>query len=278
MINQNKEYLASQKIVPYWSDRYKQIRDILIDQYANCFYKIKIGWSAIYMFWSNHTNNPRHPQFDAIKQRLMEFQSLPNLNKVVFMEWHVEPGVDEDMATDEVIEKRWERGYTIYLAMKHDLEYFSPEPSDKDEILHFLQSYSPDQIIYFYIIREYRNWSQNNKEKYGFDEVITQSTKWLSSYAEILQKPREYFSLNKFYEIHEALIGEKFENTDPNKLFKMGSPNQHVCFTNSMCADLHREQFIIQKMNDYINSNYDIFIVYWSWHALARYDIFHSTK
>ena len=101
---------------------------------------------GLYYFGAEHANDPAHPQFEAIEAAFERFR--PTL---IFYEGPVRP---LGAGRRETIEQYGESGFVRFLAQEAGLPVARLEPDPVAEAQYVLQSFSPEQVKLFYVLRE----------------------------------------------------------------------------------------------------------------------------
>lgn len=119
-------------------------------------YTLGNGDDALCFIGTHHTNDPAHEQFDAIHDAFLYHQ--PDVVLVEGMQ-HL-AGVAatdrfiEQLTEEEAIGRGGESIYTIKHALKREIPWQSPEPTDAALMRQLLlQLYTPDQLVAWYTLR-----------------------------------------------------------------------------------------------------------------------------
>lgn len=124
-------------------------------------YSIKGEKGEVFILGVEHSKDPKHPQFEAIRQNWEKAKPTIALieGRLGFLFiWFQDP-----------IEKFGEGGLTSYLAKKNGADLYSWEPTRENEIDFLLEEFTAAQIAMFYSFRPYfsnmRYGKPDNPEK-----------------------------------------------------------------------------------------------------------------
>lgn len=101
---------------------------------------------ALYYYGASHSDDPSHPQFDEIERAYDGFQPT-----VVFYEGPARPIA---ATWEETIGRYGESGFLRFLAERDGLAIERLEPDPVAEMQYVLQSFTPEEAMLFYVLRE----------------------------------------------------------------------------------------------------------------------------
>ena len=124
-------------VVPYSDEREDSDWHLRLDPAGN---------GALFYFGARHSDDPSDPQFELIEKAYADFGPT-----VVFYEGPARPIAE---TRDETIRLYGESGYIRYLGTRDSLRIARLEPDPGQEMQYILRSFSAEQAMLFFILRE----------------------------------------------------------------------------------------------------------------------------
>lgn len=233
------------------------------------------GKTATY-FGPGHSWDPNNPVWTRFKEKLTEanpdmvlvegFGSLKNRRQQV-----VEASGKYSEA--EVIGKSGESGLVLKLAAEQGIDFDSPEPELRDEISYLeQQGFSRESIFAYYFFRMIPQWHQH-MEKESFREYIQRE---IDTIKQAAQWPDFDFSYANAEWIAEQFWGEEIDLDDPEYYkdkvdpipWKEKKDQQTEVNLVARASNLFRDEYMIEKLAEYLKTHDRIFIVLGASHAV----------
>jgi hypothetical protein len=239
-------------------DRYKELDQEKISPF---FYKISNSKQCLYFVGPHHAFDPEDPQIEVIRNYWNEFLKETEKKKcVVLVEGGKRPVKDDD-TEEHLIKSNGEPSFVAYLAYQEDIDYYSPEPDEKEEIEEMVKAFNKADIMYYYIARVALQWNKLNPKP----DFAVYINGFLKEYQEITGWKDFDFSVDNFIREHNKRYKHKFKETDEKCFYHDSNP-----FTSEfsrMSGDI-RDNHILNEILKLWKEGKNIFIVFGSGHAI----------
>jgi hypothetical protein len=122
------------------------------DEYAKGNYsfpyivELKIGKGALFYFGSRHIFDSKDVQIAQIQKLWKEFRPTAA--------YYESTGTSLSKTVEEAVSTSGEPGLVRFLATRDKVPYFSLEPNRKDEVALMLETFTPEQIKVFFVLRQ----------------------------------------------------------------------------------------------------------------------------
>jgi hypothetical protein len=230
------------------------------------FYKIKSGENFLYYFGEEHSFDPKHKQWQVMKNFWREFlKDTENKNRIVFVESKVSKIEENEDLT--VINKAGP-GLITFIAFENGIFTFCPESSFREQFMYLEKYFLHEEIQYYYFARMVLQWNKTNK-KIDFE-------KFIQPYLDRDKKESEWndvdFTIDGMKKIHNKIFGIKFNENDEKFFRSVVSPVELKTIINKINRALSdfRNEYIVQKIKEYIDNNYSVFAVYGCTHVVVQ--------
>ena len=228
------------------------------------FYKLQHKQQYIYCVGVKHTCNPNDGQFAALKKLFSEFKSkVESSNALILIEGGVCP---RSSSEQKAITQFGEPGFLVFLADKNALEVVSPEPNDAFILDELKKQFNTESILYSRFTDIACQWNRL-PAKPEFRRYVD---KFLRSDKIALGLRAQDFPLEKLIEIHDKTHDHKFDKDDLKCFHNDSSPHDNKIV---QVAEDIRDNYILNRVVDYIKAGRSLFIVYGSSHVI-RYEKF----
>ncbi len=231
-------------------------------------YSLERDGQSIDYFGAAHSCDPEHPQMKELKKAWENFlEKSRDRKRIVF----VEGSLRESKATEEqsILEAGGEGGLISFLAHQRGVDLYCPEPTSMDEVAELLKQFSKEQIAYYYFARVVNQWHRTFKAGVPFLKYIEGH---LRQDAKELQWADFDFSLDHMKKIHRQIFEKDFDEMDAELFYDSSNPTRRsnpISEVARASSDI-RNGHILDKIEEYWNEGYSIFIVYGSGHAVVH--------
>ena len=122
------------------------------DEYAKGNYsfpyivELNIGKGTLFYFGSRHIFDSKDPQIAQIQKLWKEFRPTAA--------YYESTGTSLSKTVEEAVSTSGEPGLLRFLATRDKVPYFSLEPNRKDEVAMMLETFTPEQIKVFFVLRQ----------------------------------------------------------------------------------------------------------------------------
>lgn len=243
------------------------------DQYSKIkhetpyFYIAKSTKQSIYYFGSSHSHDPNHPQFELLKAKWNEFlDETKGLKTVVLVEAHEMP--EPEATLEKEIIKHGESGAGAYLAYKNKALLIFGEPQNDKIIVHLLQYFSKEEILFWYECQAIKFWQQHKKGR-SIHEFLSNHTE---KYRKLFKWPDLVISLELVNSIYKKLFNQEL-NIDDEELFsQITTPITVLSRINelSRSQSIYRNEQILVQIEKYWKEGSNIFVIYGAGHAVMQ--------
>ena len=130
------------------------------DEYAKGNYsfpyivELKIGKGALFYFGSRHIYDSKDVQVAQIQKLWKEFRPT--------VAYYESTGTSLSKTVEEAVSTSGEPGLVRFLATRDKVPYFSLEPNRKEEVALMLQTFTPEQIKVFFVLRQVPQFIDRN--------------------------------------------------------------------------------------------------------------------
>ena len=230
------------------------------------FYKIKSGDSFLYYFGEKHSFDPKNKQWETMKSFWTDFlKETENKKRIVFIEsGNVRPKETEE----ETIIEMGGGGLAAFLAFQNSVPTFWSEPTFRDQFIELEKYFSHEEIIYYYFSRTVNQWHKTDKSKKfeDYTRYFLERDRKESGWDDI------DFSINGMAKIHKNIFGTEFDYNDQKFFSEIPSPVELKTVINKVSRLLSRfrDEYIVNKIKEYINNGYSIYCQYGSGHAIVE--------
>lgn len=228
------------------------------------FYKIVKNNQCLYFVGAHHSFDPQNEQFPKIHSYWNSFLAASkDKERVVLVEGGNRPVLESE---SEPILAGGEAHLLAYLANSENIECYSPEPSDINELLELEKSFTKEEIMYNRFARTAAQWGRLTNPKPDFEDYIK---KYLSQDIKLTNWDID-ISLRGFSIYHDSIHN--------NHEFSIQNCLNNKCFYNDSNPSINRVSAESGKIRDIFIGNkilYEwsskrcIFIVYGSGHAIV---------
>ncbi len=210
------------------------------------------GGEALYYFGEEHSYDPNHKQWDVQRDFFKSFaKETSDRKRVIFTEGGC---LDCESTEADSIKKYSGMGLAVFLAKKEGIEVYSPEPKWDDQINNSLKEFTRDQIFLFYCLRRIYSKKEFREEIISDIGNIFKKTEGWSDYN---------FSFQNFLKIYQDVVKRDFIPDDMDYFGKLVRPNTNdneITNKISSLVSQSRDRSIVQKIKDYIDNGYSIYI------------------
>lgn len=228
-------------------------------------FSIQSNSHNLFYFWANHCFDPEHEQTEQIEIARNNFVNNTNTKKHAFIEANVQIPFP---TKKESIEKAWESGLLVRLATQNNISFSCAEPTRWEEIEYLEKFFSKEDLLYSYYWIRLGQWHRQDVEKNR--EIYC--SKVIDKLKTFPWRENEDLTIQKIKETHEKLFHIPFDYSDKEHRIKLNNPTLDYSITNDISrkSDDVREKSILQNIINKRNEDYDVFIVYWSSHAVIE--------
>jgi hypothetical protein len=230
------------------------------------FYKIKSGDSFLYYFGEGHSFDPQNKQWETMKGFWAEFlKDTENKKRIVFIEsGNLKP---KDTEEQTIIEMGG-GGLATFLAFQNGISTFCPEPDFKEQFAGLEKQFSHEEVAYYYFARTVSQWHRKNP-KPDFEvymKYFLKRNKKESGWEDI------NFSVGGMIKIHGNIFGTQFDQNDEKFFREISSPVELKTVINKVNRALtnFRDEYIVEKIKEYVKNDYSIFSEYGSGHTIVQ--------
>lgn len=231
-------------------------------------YEVTSGQQCIAAVGVEHIFNTDNPQLDTINQKWSEFLQNSSKPRLALCEGGVR---DLASSPEQAVLHDSEAGLIRYLAHEANIEVVSPEPDEAAEITELLESFSKEEIMYYYFSRHIVQWAfRNHHQQIDFEDYIQRNM--LQRYERLLEWEDFDFSLEHMKHIHRRITGYIFElpgvsqSEEGNKLhWHAGIAPKEVEATSARIRDKH----VLSELTRLWRSGYNLFMVYGAFHTVT---------
>lgn len=235
----------------------------------------KDGYSMYYLA-AHHENDIYTPTFKLVRQAFEDYSVKAVLIEGVFASMGESPFVVLKTANESWTERfvgDGERGYAAVLATTREIPFFGGEPEDIDVFKEMTQQqkFTAEDVIGFYVVRQYPQWLRNKKlEKKSLEDVA-------SGYIDYVCKR---FSISQCmdYKKFKAWYKEKNKKDFPKKFDSMEAAplNDGTYFTQKVSHHVgrYRDKFIVKQIESLVNTYKKVLVIYGASHLPAQMPAF----
>ena len=204
------------------------------------------------LFWFNgmHGIDPANPMFQDIFNEFGHF-------KPDFVLVEGSPYVSSDSM--QAI-KRGESSYVTYLAYRQKIPYQSTEPPDSVIFSYLERSYTKEQLLAMYIIRQMVQW---NRERIG-DDFENELVRFANSINTVLKYSEQETSKSQIAAILEPYTGMQML---ANSNWRNFDAKTYIYFTKNTISEIYeatltfRNKYLISLIQEEINNCNKLFIM-----------------
>jgi hypothetical protein len=242
-------------------------------------FELKAGDKELYYFGTPHVSDPQDPLFAEIEGG---FQSIERRCGVLFIE-DVSVRGDKTRfnervkaaSRDEAIDQMGESGFTLKLAVEKGIDWYCPEPSDKDLYKNLLaKGFSKDEIFawdVFHILPQYNrqmNWQGFKQYVERFIERFKETTNWENfdySYEHAIKLGEQI--LGRPLDVENEPDATDFIDPIPREEKK---ETQTILNRIGSAASLFRDRKIVSDILEAFKNHNRVFVVYDASHAAMQ--------
>jgi hypothetical protein len=254
--------LMSEKILTY--DQYAEIeRRGFTTPYI---VEIEQAGQSLIFYGSEHTNNPEHPQFQDIEERWSVFV-LNATKPVALVEGHFdEASEDETKSRTQSIVDGGEAQFLVHLARRDGVEVVSPEPNRIWEANQLAKTFTRDNVVFYYFIRQVGWWSVFTKKP----DVRSEAEKMLQLMENTYGWDEVDFSIDRMAAIHEELFAKPLAWDDTQWVYDITAPTPQDYVTNMLArrSGELRDEHILEQIMSYWRAGKSPFLVFGAAHAI----------
>lgn len=228
---------------------------------------LKKNGTSLHYFGEKHTYEPKHPQWDVLKNFWSRFlEETAGRKRVVLIEGGIRPVAGDE---EQAIIEYGGMGLLTYLANKEGIEVFSPEPDEKYERAQAEKHFPRDVIQYYYFARVVLQWNRKSEPKPDFVGYIT---RYLESDREESGWDDYDFSLDHMKSIQMELFYRQFDEHDEKFFYDASNPVIIQSDVNKVSAlsSIIRDQYIVDQIQKYMQDGYSIFAEYGCSHVVMQ--------
>lgn len=228
------------------------------------FYKIIKNNQQIFFFGTKHSNNPKDPIFGKLELKWIEFNKKVKGDITVVLEGKAP---DNIYLLDDLIKISGEVGAGTFFARQAKAELLCPEPSKKEIIDFLLQTFSKEEILYFFEAIAIKHWLHFKKDSITLRDFLKKHDK---QYQEFLRWPNLEISEDLIKTLHFNIFKNSLDLNDIDFLSKITDPGLDFSVINqvSRAQSEFRNQHIFQKIKELWKSGKNLFIIYGAGHAV----------
>ena len=230
-------------------------------------YKICKNKQCLYFFGEKHSFDPKKTQWVKLKSLWSDFlKDSEQTKKVTFVEaGKVPPATNET----EAITEAGGTGLVSFLANQSGVEMICPEPSKKQESIHLEKRFPRERIEYYYFARVVDQWWKIPEPRPDFEKYISG---FLDRDKRVLDWKDFDFSFENMKKIHRKLFKKDFNLNKQDFFRDISSPYGTNNLINKIVISSgnFREKHLTEKILEYWEKGYSIFIEYGSSHAIAQ--------
>lgn len=243
------------------------------DQYSKIkhetlyFYITRSENQLIYYFGSSHSHDPSHPQFSLLEEKWNEFlYETKDAKTAVIVEAYEIP--EREFTIEKLIIKHGEPGAGVYLAHISKSSLIFGEPRNDKIIEHLLQSFSKEEILFWYECQAIKFWQQHKKGR-SIDEFLLNHTE---KYRKLLKWPDLVISLEFINSIYKRLFNRELDVNDEKLFSQITTPTTVLSRINelSRSQSIYRNEYILRQIEKYWGEGNNIFVIYGSGHAVMQ--------
>lgn len=231
-------------------------------------YQIEKDDKLIIYYGADHSFDPTHKQWKDIRKYFNQFiERTKGKNCVVLVEGN---GIVLKNSEDVAIREGGEPLFTTFIAHQVGLTTESPEPNELYEINQLLKSFSKEEIMHYYFSRLADQWNRYNEtERPEFESYMN---KFLMRYKETTGWKDFLFTVEHMKEIHEKIMGKKFDETNKEQMHHMIWPTHFEWISNkvSHASSKIRNEYIESEVKRYWDAGKSIFIIFGQGHAVEN--------
>jgi len=224
-------------------------------------FKLNNKNQSLYYFGTEHSTDPKHHQFEVLRDFLGDFLKNTSENRIVFIEGNQIPIKALLDNEGDNIRKLGERGFILDLALKNNIRYVYAELSFQEEADLLNKEFSKENIVYFYIVRLMCGLLRKN-QKLNFDLTLEKS---LNDWVQFLNWDKKLFTKNGINKTHQKLFGQEFSVQSVELIKKVCIPiNQDFSIINKiakMSSEI-RDNAVLKKIKEDWKKGKSIFIIY----------------
>lgn len=222
----------------------------------------------LFYFGSRHLYDPKHQQFDEIRNMWKRFlNKTDGSERIVMVEGGNRPVLETEI---EAIQQGGEMHFVAYLAKHDDVLVMSPEPSDRERFQVLLQAgFSKEEIAYHEFARVCYQWNQI-EEKVDFKLYVN---KFLQADARESGWDDFDFTIEHMVEIHKVIFNVEFDITDTQFFYDIINPTTEKSVINAISRwddDEFRDFHILEEIEKAWNEGKSLFVIYGSSHAVRH--------
>ena len=221
---------------------------------------------SLLFYGSEHTNDPKHPQFQDIEERWNRFVTTSS-EPIALVEGRFDE-VSDDATKDNIksIVDGGEAQFVVHLARKDGIEVVSPEPDRVWEANELAKEFGRDNVVFYYFIRQIGWWNGLT----DMPDVKLEANKMLG----IMEKSYNWndvdFSIERMAAIHNELFDKLFSWDDRQWVYDITTPASQDYVTNELArrSGELRDKHIFEQIIGYWNAGKSLFLVFGSSHAV----------
>ncbi|MBP7767101.1 hypothetical protein KA068_01095 [Candidatus Saccharibacteria bacterium] len=217
-------------------------------------------------YGSEHTNDPKHPQFQDIEERWNDFVEN-TASPIALVEGRFDE-VSEAETKDKAksIVEGGEAQFVVYLARKDGVEVVSPEPDRLWEANELAKEFGRDNVTFYYFIRQLGWWNRFTEKP----DVQSEAKKMLGLMGKSYKWDDVDFSIERMAAIHDELFGKPLSWDDTQWIYDITTPTPQDYVTNELArrSGELRDEYILERITKYWNAGKSPFLVFGSAHAI----------
>ena len=231
-------------------------------------YTIEKGNQVLYYFGAHHTNDPKHKQYEMIREFWEKFlDKTQGKNSIVFVEGGERQVYSSEL---EAIANGGEPNFITYLASKENIPTFSPEPPERMRFEELNKKFTKEEIAYYGFARMSLQWNRYLDKKPDFKEYLTNSLncdKENSGWVDF------DFSIERMIELQKKMFNREFKEDDKQFYYDVINPTTTFSRINELSRfedSGFRDLYILRQIEKYWNEGKNLFIVYGCSHAVMH--------
>ena len=247
------------------------------EEYAGVKHKTPYSYSLIsgdqelLFFGVNHSNDPEHSQFKMLNKVWKEFTSRNNGAKSAVIVEYPKVPIPADNIEDSII-KYGEVGAGAHLAGREGFELVVGELNQGELIKDLRGQFKNEEILLFYEIHAMSYWLKNKERIFSSTSLDVFLGKHTDKYQRLLNWSnlnitREFLQ-DIFYNVageHLIINNAKYLNSYTDPTLNKSRINEY-----SRAQSLARNYHILDVIEGYWKSIYNIFIIYGAGHAVMQ--------
>ncbi len=127
--------------------------------------ELKIGKGSLFYYGARHVYDPKDAQSAHIQKLWKEFRPT--------VAYHESTGTSLAKTVEEAVSTSGESGLVRFLAVRDKVPYFSLEPNRKDEVALMLETFTPEQVKVFFVLRQVPQFIERKSDEKIEDFMTT---------------------------------------------------------------------------------------------------------